>query len=142
MKPHLHAFLSLGDTLLGFILGVLAFTVTNVGDAFFGLALTAIGVVVAWVLRTSISTKERVLVLEGENKALQEKVRTMDKERVTVECVREVIEGALDKRDKAHEKRRAEWDKLRRLEIAEALQTEMGKVLPQLVRAVRGERGS
>lgn len=115
-------------------------TISSVGDALLAALLAALMAITGWLLRTVLNDRERILVLETVVKVQDEKVKKLETEAVTVECVREVIESALEKRDKQYEARRAEWDRTRRLEIKEALHEEIELLIPRLLREMNGIR--
>lgn len=99
-----------------------------------GLVLTAIGGVVSWLVKRVLDDREEIIMLKS-------KVEHLDKEKITQECVREVVEEALEKRDKQAEERRKEWDRRQHLEIRQAVSEEIDKLVPRLVREVRAATG-
>lgn len=105
-------------------------------DAFKAVITAIIGLVsaaVSWLVKRVLDDREEIVVLKEEVKSLK---KTADGQ-ITQECVREVIEKALDKRDEQAAARRIEWDKRLSLEVKQAVQEEVERLTPKLVREVR-----
>lgn len=95
-----------------------------------GLAFTGTAAISSWLLRTVLKDHQTVMLLEA-------KVANLEKDQITTDCVREVVEEALDKRDKIAELRRVEWDRRHSLEIKQAVSEELEKLTPKIIREVR-----
>lgn len=93
---------------------------------------------ISWLVSSVLSVRERFLEVKGRLDKAEADVASLSSRQITVENVRDVIEEALTKRDKEYEKRRAEWDKLRQLEVREAVRDELEKNIPRLVREIKG----
>jgi uncharacterized protein YlxW (UPF0749 family) len=93
---------------------------------------------VTWLVSTVLGGKEKIVLLEARLKSQEDRVEEIRREQVTVECVREVIEEALEKRDKVAEQRREEWAKTRQLETKAVIQEELDKLVPRLAREIQG----
>lgn len=112
-------------------------TINNVGDALFGLILSVLVAIAAWLILKVIKLREDLIEMRGEVKALQVKVTALEASQITTECVREVIEAALEKRDKLNAERRIEWDKIRKNETEKLFRDEMIKAVPMIVHQLR-----
>jgi len=111
----------------------------DVAKAVVGTLLGGLIAAVTWLANTVLGNRERALVQAKEVEALQVRVATLEASQITTECVREVIEEALRKRDLQHDKRREEWDRLQRFEIAQAVRDEFERAVPKILRELRGE---
>jgi len=111
----------------------------DVAKAVVGTLLGGLIAAVTWLANTVLGNRERALVQAKEVEALQVRVATLETSQITTECVREVIEEALSKRDLQHDKRREEWDRLQRFEIAQAVRDEFERAVPKILRELRGE---
>ena len=96
---------------------------------------------VTWVVRNVLGVKEKVLLLEVRIKAQEDRVDEIKASQVTVECVREVIEEVLDRRDVSANERRAEWDRRHRLEIEAVVSDKLDSLVPRLAREIQGMNG-
>jgi hypothetical protein len=107
--------------------------------------IAGIGAVVGWLSRTTMKNHEDIIALKAKQhemeharRDLEEKVTEHARQRLTVEDVRKVIEDALDRRDKQVVERRAEYERMRKLEIQSAVHDELERMLPRLAREIRG----
>ena len=103
-----------------------------------GLVAVSMGVT-AFFAKLSLANDKKLTVLEKDHAALEAVVKENKKEsdkvketQLTIESVRGVIEEALERRDKAADARRADWDKLHRLEIEKAAREAAREVLEEL----------
>jgi IS4 transposase len=96
--------------------------------------IAIIGGVATWLARRVIQDREELIMLKG-------RVENLEKDRITQECVREVIESVLEKRDKVAEERRKEWDRRQSLEIKQAVHDEIEKLTPKIINEVRAATG-
>lgn len=103
--------------------------------------LAAVSAVVAWLVKTTLGTRDDALRLGEKVRVLEHAVEELKKEALTVECIREVVEGALDRRDDALAERRIEWDKMHTLEIRQVVADELERMLPRIIRELRGSSG-
>lgn len=91
------------------------------------------GVAILW--RTVVGNRDDVRELKREalprveHMRLEARVDRLEADKVTVECVREVIEEALDKRELAAEKRREERAKRYELQTRETVREEIARAL-------------
>lgn len=91
-------------------------------DAFksvFGALLTGLLAAVAWLTSKVLTNREESVKQKEQIADLEEKAS----KQLTPEDVRQVIESALAKRDKAAEERRSHWDRLLTLQIRESVMT-------------------
>lgn len=87
-------------------------------DAFKAIAsamITALSSVAAWLAHRVVADREEIIKLQGKVDHLESVTL------LTLEDVRDAIDEALDRRDKAHEERRREWDRRLSLEIRAAV---------------------
>lgn len=101
---------------------------------FFGGLLALLTPVIFWVVRTVLDTREHVLLLVVRTTRLEADVMDQAKKQLTTDNVREVIDAALEKRDKIYEARRVEWDRTRILEIKSVVKEEVDRVVESLRR--------
>ena len=113
-------------------------TADDAVKATFGAALAALFAAVTWLVNTVLGGEKKLLLLEAKVAIQEARVAEIKAGQVTVECVREVIEEALEKRDKIAEQRREEWGKTRQLETKAAIQEELDKLVPRLAREIQG----
>lgn len=106
--------------------------------ALFGAVLTAVMAVLAWVVKRTIDSREETLVTEGRVKFLEVEMADLKKTQITTECVRDVIEEVLDRRDAASLLRREEQIKLHQLEMRHVISEELEKAIPRIVREIEG----
>lgn len=113
----------------------------------FGSLLTALGVMVSWLARSVLGSREALIVARDRLDYLEEEMRATKATRLTQESVREVVEEALAHRDVESERRRADRDKRLALELRQAVlqganecqrqtREEMERMVPRIVREV------
>jgi hypothetical protein len=71
---------------------------------------TVVIAVVSWLVKTTLGNREESILFSQKLKQLEAEVDDLKKNQVTTECVREVIDEALAKRDKIGQERRIEFD--------------------------------
>jgi hypothetical protein len=111
------------------------------GGVIFKVLMAVVTGVVAWLARRVVDDREEIVVLKGKFETLEAKHEEVKKDQITQECVREVVEEALERRDKQAEVRRAEWDRRFSLEVKAAVQEELDKLTPKLIREIRAATG-
>lgn len=103
-----------------------------------GFVLTTLAGAVGWLIRRVLGNREEIVQLKAEVARLKES-------QISVECVREVIEDALSKRDAVAIERRAQWDERLTLKIQQAVsqgvqecqdrtKAELERMVPRIVR--------
>ncbi len=103
----------------------------------FGVILTAIVAAVGWLVNKVLTNREGVKVLEV-------KVEGLEKEQLTQECVRIVIDESLKKRDLIAQERREVWDEKLTTQIKLAVmegvnecqaqtREELDKLIPRII---------
>lgn len=73
---------------------------------------------------------------------VRDAVRDLADKAVTPECVREVIDEALDRRDRVHDTRRAELERVRQLEVRAEVAAAIDAAVPKIAREVRFSLGA
>lgn len=101
-----------------------------------GLILAGLSAITGWLIKTTLTNREDVITLKGATLKLEGDMADFKKSQVTTEGVRSVIEDILEKRDKAAELRRKEWDRLHKLEIKEAVSESLEKLTPKIIHEV------
>lgn len=89
-----------------------------------------IGAVVGWLVKHVLDTDKEILMLKA-------KVENLEKDKVTVECVREVVEEAFANREKIEEERA----KRTTLEFKAIVIEQMELLTPKIVKEVRMATG-
>lgn len=116
-------------------------TADDIVKGVFGVLITGISGFLAWALKLTLGNREDLLQAQARLKSLEDTLAEVKKDRVTVECVREVISEELDKRDKVADQRRDEWEKRRKLETREVVAEELDRLVPRLANEIRGMHG-
>lgn len=117
-----------------------------------GVVLATLVGAVAGLFKKVNSNGEAVLLHAAKLEALQIEVKRLDVAQVTQECVREVIEESLTKRDAAAQERREQWDENLTLRIEKAVvagvrecqaltKAELERMVPRIVREVLTQTG-
>lgn len=110
----------------------------TVFTAVVGILTAAVG----WLVRSVLIAKETILLHDARLHKMEGEIAELKKEALTVECIREVVEGALDRRDGQAAERRVEWDKMHTLEIRQVVADELERMLPRIIRELRGSSGA
>lgn len=108
-----------------------------------GVVLTAMVTAIGWVIARVLANRESIVKLETRIDDLGKDVSAQ----LTQECVRDVIEVALSKRDQANEERRGQWDENLSLKIEQAVfkgtkecqsqtRADLELIVPRIVREV------
>jgi hypothetical protein len=95
----------------------------------FGLLITTVVAVVGWLVRTVLTTERSLMLTNEAAKTLRAEVDHLKSSQITTECVREVIDEALTKRDQLGLERRAEWERRFTLEVRQAIHDEVSKLI-------------
>ncbi len=99
----------------------------------FGVLSTCLAAVVAWLAGSTIKNREQLISQAGKIERLEADIVALKASQITEDCVREVIDEALEKRDKLAEQRRGEWHRLNILETGEKVREELNKLIPRLL---------
>lgn len=89
---------------------------------------------IAWLIHTVLTSRERLSTLEHAVARATEDIAEVKSNAITQDKVRDVINDALDRRDRIHEARRLEWDRRLGLEVKDIVSQELEKHLPRLAR--------
>ncbi len=104
-----------------------------------GFLFALLGAAVVWLVRTVTGTRENLLLSELRVKSLEDKMSALEKNQMTKEDTREVVEAALSKHEAACHTRKIEADKLMHLEMRNIVSEVLEKTLPKFVNELRGQ---
>lgn len=107
-------------------------TLDDVTNTILGLVAAA----VTWLGRAVLSNRDRLTQAEGHRAALEDRLKELSDTQLTQESVREVLEAALERRDKTAFERRQEHDRRLALEIKQTVNEEIDRMIPKIVRDV------
>jgi hypothetical protein len=111
-------------------------TIDDAVKAVFGAILTGLASAVAWLIAKVLGNREAILVQQEKLRTLEGVVGDLQRNQITKDSVREAIEQALDRRDRANNERREEWDRRTALEIKQTVAVELERIVPRIVREV------
>ena len=96
---------------------------------------------VGWLVSRVMGNREASLLHTQEIAQVKVDVALLKKEALTQETVRQVVEAALDRRDRQNNEKRMEWDRRTQLEIKATVREEVEKMLPRFVKEIRNATG-
>lgn len=107
-------------------------------DAIKSLGVLFIGSALGYLARLTVGNRDKVLLLEAEQKRIDAKVSEVERAQITPERMREVLEAALDRRDVSNQERWVEQVKLLKAEFNTTVGDKLEAMFPRIVHELRG----
>lgn len=113
----------------------------DVVKAIMGLIMVLMGGAITWLVASVLSCREKNLEFNARLNNAEVGVTAIRVSQLTAETVRKVMEDALEKRDKVHEARRPELEKLLNFEIDKSVRRAVEESIVRIVREVKAVDG-
>lgn len=107
-------------------------------DAIKSLGVLFIGGVLGYLGRLTVGSRDKVLVLENEQKRIDAKIGELERGQISTDRMREVIDASLARNDALVVARQAEQVKLLKAEFNSMVAEKLEIMFPRIVHELRG----